>query len=398
MWASAILHVCLAAAPIAGAQAVRIVERDQLYTYEPTPDAARRTREALDRLAGGVVTTPDRRVEWDNQIAAALMAHDVAAARGLMLSARAILDPEGRGAISREAGVAPSDAELETAALALLTPGTRGRYVSNVPLLSRQTSPEARLRQRRPVVVAGDSVDFETATVSDLSNPSTDHVRFLTLSLPIVRAGAMADHTAIGASVLRAALEDGRVPAALHAELAALAEMALPRQRFSDEAARRAAADPQLDRAATLGAAYRAALTPDGLMRFETELARIGAIATQTGAAACVNLLMHARGIGDLKRLELIAATNPDRGAAVARFLTPNGALPSAGRGALDITPAFAVPATLASLAMLLIGFTALATAVQAIAHALERVGIVRVETEAPRVKRGAKLLREFQR
>ncbi|MET0183321.1 MAG: hypothetical protein ABW199_10585 [Caulobacterales bacterium] len=395
LWSSAIFHICLVVIPIAGAKAVSVVMGDKLYTYEATDSAKQQTRAALDALAEGILTTHDRRLEWDNKVAAALMAGDIAGARGLMLFSPNIVDPQGRTQILRDAGGA-SDAEIESGALNLLTPGTRARYATSVPLLARQTSAQSMVRPRAGAYVAGDVADFEAAAVADIENPQADHLRFVLMSQPIIRAGQMSPDALTGTAVLTAALNANAVRPEFRDALSALAEAALPRTRFREEAARRGVA--LQERGQALDAAYRATLTRDAVAAFDSALARIGKMGADAGGPGAINLLRHARRLDDLSKLGLIAATNPDRGAALARALPLSGALPLAGRGALDITPEFAIPAVIALIALLLIAFTALMTAAQAVAHALENVGIVRPEEQAPRPKRGAKLIREFQR
>lgn len=400
LWASAIFNICIVALPIAGAYAVHVVGRDHLYTYEATPAAANQARTALNKLAASLITEPDRRAAWDDRVANALMSSDIQAARGLMLSARAMLPPGDVSQINRNVSINATDAELESAALDLLTPGTRARYESRVPLLARRiegaappsVSPQA-------FIVVGDADEFEAAAVHDLEDEHPRHLAFVLMGLGVVLAGENSQQALEGASVIQAGLTARRLSAVFEDALAAQAEAALPRAAFRIEVARQATMGvaPQ-ERASLMQSAFRASLDAQGLAALRATLARIGEIAEAAGPQGALALLRHARSADDLERLELLAKTNPDRAVAVARFAPVDGALIEAGRGQLRITAALLWPLAGAILAFVLIAAATIATAAQALMRALEHAATFEPpRARKPKAKRGAHLIREFR-
>ncbi len=377
LWAAALFNICAVILPLAGAYAAHVVVRDHLYTYEPTEGAARQARAALDKLARGLIEGEDRRRQWDNHIAVALMEGDIAAARGFAVSARAMLPSSDVSIINRAVSANPTDADLEAAALALLTPGTQARYLSTVPLLSRRAATGAeQTPARRPFIVLGDRLDFENAALVDLNDPNADHLGFVLMGVGVLLPAQLSENALAGASIVQAGLNARRLPAPFHAALAERAEAALPRARFKAETEARMTANAP-DRVLVFDAGFRAALDPQALDAFTRELETIGIIGDAASPQGALTLLTHARGFDDLPRLALLAQTNADRAVAVAKRLPANGALPEAGRGWLNITPDLAVPLIVAALALLGMAFASLATAAQAIAHTLEHWRII---------------------
>jgi len=377
LWAAALFNICAVVLPLAGAYAAHVVVRDHLYTYEPTEGAARQARAALDKLARGLIEGEDRRRQWDNHIAVALMEGDIAAARGFAVSARAMLPAADVSIINRAVSANPTDADLEAAALALLTPGTQARYLSTVPLLSRRAATEtSQSPARRPFIVLGDRLDFENASLVDLNDPNADHLGFVLMGIGVLLPAQLSENALAGASIVQAGLNARRLPPRLYTALAERAEAALPRARFKSETDARMTADAP-DRVLIFDAAFRAALDPAALEQFTRELETIGVIGEAASPQGALTLLAHARGFDDLPRLALLAQTNADRAVAVAKRLPANGALPDAGRGWLNVTPDLAVPLIVAALALLGMAFAALATAAQAIAHTLEQWRII---------------------
>lgn len=396
LWASALFNICMVVLPLAGAYAALVVTRDHLYTYAPTQGAARATREALDSIAARLPGAENKRDRWDDYVATALMLGDIQAARGLMLSSRAMLGPGDASRINRAASGA-GDADIEAGALDLLTPGTRARYEARVPLLSRRASVATTSVAAQPFIVVGDAADFEAAALEALNNPESDHLEFVLMGLGVVLAGQNPPEALAGASMLQAALAAERLPSELHAALAARAEAVLPRARFRTEVARRAAGGaPPDERNALLQDAFRGALAPAELERFHRLLSEIGAIGAAATPQGALMLLSRARGLGDLPRLRLIAETNPERGVAMARFAPREIPLPEAGRGQLRITTALAAPLAIAALAFVLLGFAALATTAQAVGRAMDDVRIFQPPRAAAPPRRASRLVRAF--
>src|SRR5262245_29249543 len=103
-------NLCLFLLPLAAAAAVLIVHRDQLYTYEYSDAGGRVGRQRVERLNGALIQLDfDRERQWDDLVAMELMAGDVAAARGFLLSGRGMLP----GAGAAQLRGASNDADLE---------------------------------------------------------------------------------------------------------------------------------------------------------------------------------------------------------------------------------------------------------------------------------------------
>ncbi len=347
---SALFHLCLALLVFAGADAVRHVERDRLYTYEPSAGAARDARERLDALAAGLTAeADDKRAHWDNLVSQALMAGDIAAARGLMLSARAMLDAEGSAAIARAARDDDDDAELESAALSVLTPGARARYQAMVPLLARRSGADTQ-RAARPLAILGDGREFEAHAVAALAREDAPMLALTISGLGAALRTQMRPEALAGASLVRAGLNGGRLQPGFNADLETLARRALPRERFAQEAAS-GAARGERDTVALYDSAFRASVDPQALVALEDAFARIGALAGPVGAETALALIAHARALEDIARLNLLLVASPDRAAAMARFRAPDGAVPAAARGWLRWTQPLLISASIAAAA-----------------------------------------------
>lgn len=394
LWASALFNICVFVLPLAGAYAAMIVERDRLYTYAPTEGAARASRQELGRLAAALPGAPDRRERWDDYVASALMEGDLQAARGFVLSARAMLPGSAAGGIAGS-----GDAEVESAALALLTPGTRARYESHVPLLARRATSETTRVAPRPFIMTGDAADFEAAALRDLEDPDSDHLAFVLMGLGVVIAAQNPPDALAGASILQAGLSSsGALPIELRTALGAYAEEALPRTRYRNEVARRAIAGaPAEERGSMLQDAFRAGLNPQALATFQALLAEIGAIGDAATPQGALTLLRHARSVEDLRRVRLLAETNAERAIAIARYAPPEMDLARAGRGQLRFTNEFAAPLAVTVLCFVLMCFAAIMVTAQAVGRALEGVNIIqRVRPSAP--QRSPRLVRAFDR
>ncbi|HRO03682.1 MAG TPA: hypothetical protein PLS69_08795, partial [Terricaulis sp.] len=154
-------NLCLFLLPLAAASAIAVISRDHLYAYEYSEAGARAVSSRVERMNSALIQLDfDRQRQWDDLVAMELMAGDVAAARGLLLSAPGMLPGRAANQVRREAGANGDDAAIEAAALELLTPGTRSRYIATVPLLSRRAASGATERPQTQVVV-GDERDFE---------------------------------------------------------------------------------------------------------------------------------------------------------------------------------------------------------------------------------------------
>ncbi|MEJ0059514.1 MAG: hypothetical protein WDM79_08070 [Terricaulis sp.] len=149
VWGAFFFNICLALLPAATAAGFFIVARDHLYTYDRTDASARTVRAKVESIAGELILLDfDRQRQWDDLVAMELIDGDISAARGFLLSARAMLPPRDANELNRNLRAGADDAEIELAALNLLTPGTRARYEATVPLLSRPLGQRVRAAAR----------------------------------------------------------------------------------------------------------------------------------------------------------------------------------------------------------------------------------------------------------
>jgi hypothetical protein len=401
LWSAALFNLCALLLPLAAAETIRIVEQNRLYTYEPTEAAARQSRAALERAARQLSRTPDAARQWDDNVARALIDGDIPAARGLMLLAPSLLPGAQAGQLRADLRGRNTDAALESAALGQLTRGTRSRYESTVPLLSRLRAGDwAGARQARgSFVVMGDAAAFEAQARAVLAADARSHLPLLLTGLGVSLTPNSENTTRDGVAVLQAALEANALQPSFLEALGALADRAAPQQRFATEARRLAGAgEPQ---GPVLFSAFRATLNPRELALFNAMLGEIGAMAEAASAPGALTLMRHARSLEDVKRLRLLAQTNPERALALARRApAESGALPRAGRGALALTGALLGPLALTLACLAGIACAAIATS----AHAVGRALATQALYAAPRRRDPApppvqtRLVREFRR
>ena len=149
-------NLCLFFLPLAAATAIAVISRDHLYAYEYSEAGARAVANRVERLNGALIQLDfDRQRQWDDLVAMELMAGDVGAARGLLLSAPGMLPGRAANQVRREAGNG-GDPETERAALELLTPGTRALHGRAAAVAPRRR----RAADALPQVVVGDERDL----------------------------------------------------------------------------------------------------------------------------------------------------------------------------------------------------------------------------------------------
>lgn len=331
-------NACLFLLPLASAAALITIARDHLYHYEFSDQGARALRGRVERLNADLIQLDfDRRQQWDNLVAGELMDHDIAAARGFLLSGRSMLASRDASAIDRRSHGGTNDAEAELAAIELLTPGTRGRYEATVPLLSRRSASGQAQRPVEQAAPLGDQRDFELLARSMLADGDADPVQFVLTGMNLGLAGEFTPRMAVGASVLLDASRRPDYPTGFGDEIAQQLADAVSVARFRTTALATASGAAQ-GRYDNVAAAFRAAVSPEHAAVVKQTLDTIGAMAeaaTPSGAGA---LLTHASTIRDLPRLSLIARAAGDRAAAAAKRLPRDGQLLATARGELTLT------------------------------------------------------------
>ncbi|MBS0384382.1 MAG: hypothetical protein JSS00_03430, partial [Proteobacteria bacterium] len=105
-------NVCLVVLALAAAIAFLLITRDHLYVYSYSPEGARAIAARVERLNASLIPLEfDRQQQWDDLVANELMAHDVAAARGMLLSAPGMLPDSEAAELNRRAPPGSSGAQ-----------------------------------------------------------------------------------------------------------------------------------------------------------------------------------------------------------------------------------------------------------------------------------------------
>ncbi|HVZ99076.1 MAG TPA: hypothetical protein VG841_02040 [Caulobacterales bacterium] len=376
VWSAFLFNICLALLPMASAFAIVAVQRDNLYTYESTPSLAQDVRARIERIAGGLIPLDfDRRRQWDDMVAIELVKGDVSAARGFVLSARAMLPSRDADQLNRALHSGASDADIELAALDFLTPGTRARYESAVPLLSRRSaSGLATTRAAERPAPLGDARDFELLAGAMMGDADSDPLHFTLTGLGLGLGGALTPRMQAGASALIAAGRDPNFGGQFAQEITDLVASAAPADKFRAEALSRVrgGADPAAFPVAS--AAFRAAVDAHGLNAVKALLDQIGRMSEASSPSGAALLLTHARSMRDLPRLLLIAEAGGDRATAVAKNAPHDGRLPGAAHGVLKFSGDLISMLGVIALAVIGLMFAASATSVEAFRRAWRNV------------------------
>jgi hypothetical protein len=378
IWGAFFFNICMVLLPAATAAGFFIASRDQLYTYNNTEASARTVRAKVEQIAGEVILLDfDRQRQWDDLIAMELIDGDISAARGFLLSARAMLPPRDANELNRNLRAGADDAEIELAALNLLTPGTRARYEATVPLLSRRSASGVALR-REPerFEVLGDARDFELLSGAMLADADSDPLHFTLTGLGLGLGGALTPQAATGASALLAASRRPDFADRFAEEITAAIGAVAPTEAFRAEALRRAESGGG-DAASfpVASAAFRAVINAQRLAAATAMLEEIGAMSDATSPAGAALLITHARSLNDVPRLRQVAQTAGDRATAAAKRAPRDGRLPRAANGALVFSRQLIIAIVLAGLAALGLALSTAATSVQAIRHVWNNLG-----------------------
>lgn len=333
-----VFNLCLLVAPLAGACALLIVVRDQLYTYDYNQSAAREVALGVARLNGELIQIDfDHQNQWDALIAMELQANDWQAARGFLLSGGGMLPRRSANVLNRAADA--TDAELEIAALQFLNLGTRQRY-QELAEQRRQNSPAD------PPL--GDLADFRLLAQGMLDAPENSALQFVLTGYALGLAGELSPRMAAGAGAVLDASRREDYPVALGAEIDALLAASIPQARYVESARQNTSPRGEVN----YEAAFSAAVAPTESARVRALLDDVGAISQATSRRGAAFMLTHARTIQDLPRLRLIAEAAGDRAFAAAKRLPRDGRLLTAARGDLRINRDFALALAAAMLAL----------------------------------------------
>jgi hypothetical protein len=344
-------NVCLLVLALATAAAFLLIARDHLYTYAYSPAGARVVASRIERLNGALIPLEfDRQRQWDDLIANELMSHDVAAARGFLLSARGMLPADDAAQLNRHIPPNANDAQIELAAMDMLTPGTRARYETTVPLLSRRGSGAAPGVEQDAASLLGSQQDFEAIARAIISDPESDSTQFIVTGFRLGLAGQFTPRMAEGAAVLLAAMRRQDYPQAFGAQMASLIGASLRVPAFRDAAMAHATGDAA-GSFSNSAPSFIAAVDPARAAAAKAVLDRIGAMSTAASRGGATALLTHATSLHDMSRLLLIAEAGGDRAAAAAKRLPRDGRLLGAARGDLMMTRDLIIAIAIAAIA-----------------------------------------------
>jgi hypothetical protein len=347
-------NVCLVVLALASAVAFLLIARDHLYAYAYSPAGARAISLRIERLNADLIPLEfDRQQQWDNLVASELMQRDVAAARGLVLSARSMLSPQDIADLNRRAPPGSDDARTEAAALDLLTPGTRARYESTVPLLSRRGNSGAAFGVvSDPGALLGAQQDFETIARAIIADPDSEPMQLIITGFHLGLGGGITPRMTEGAAVLMAASRREDYPQQFGAQIRNLIDQSLNIDAFRSTAM----AQAQGDAAGSFSIsapAFGAAINRAHAEEAKAVLDKIGAMSQAASRAGAIALLTHAQSLRDVPRLLLIAQAGRDRAAAAAELLPRDGAILTTARGDLTITRDLALAMAVAALALI---------------------------------------------
>ena len=364
-------NVCLVVLALASAVAILLIARDHLYAYAYSPEGARAISARVERLNADLIPIDfDRQQQWDNLVASELMARDVAAARGLLLSAPSMLSPQDAAEINRRAPPGSPDARIEAAALDLLTPGTRGRYESTVPLLGRRGNSGAAYGVASdPGALLGSQADFEAIARAIMNDPDSEPMQMIVLGFRLGLGGGMTPRMTEGAAVLMSATRREDYPPRFGEEVRTLIDQTLDVRAFRSTAMTQA----QGEAAGVFSIsapAFSAAVNAEHAAKVKEVLDRIGSMSQAASRSGAIALLTHAQSLRDIPRLLLIAQAARDRAAAAAQLLPRDGALLTAARGELTITRDLAIAFAVAGFALL----GAIASAIVVILRVVRRM------------------------
>lgn len=366
-----VFNICLLLLPLAGAAALIVIARDNLYAYESSEQGARAVALRVARLNGELIQVDfDRQNQWDGLVDMELRANDLAAARGFLLSGTGML-PRRAAQVLNQADA--NDAELEIAALQLLAPSTRSRYLEAGPLLSQR---EANAAPTAPQPASAE--DFELLARAILADPESDTLQFILTGFSLGLAGDLSTDMALGIEVLRDAARREDFPQTLSGEIRSVFEQTVPAVTFRD-AARARAEGATAGAYANASAAFQEIATPERAAAARAMLDQLGGISVATSRAGAAALLTHATSLRDLPRLSLLADAAGDRAVAAAKRLPRDGRLVEAARGQLTMTQDLMATLILAGAALFGLVLIVIMKIVQAAMNAWTRF---RVESE----------------
>lgn len=368
VFAAAVFTVFLGLAPFAAAALANSLGNAGAFTYDTTPTALAGTLRALNEQAQRLV--PDRAVAqgaWNDMVARELAEGDRAAARGLILSAGAMVGPPAREALRLRAS--GDEVAAIRAALPLLTPEIAAQA---------EAAGLVAAAHRQPPAVMGDARDLALQARSWLEGRGQSLPDFVLTGVVVAapeftaRFGGTVSDWHAAAAALKQSLRSGELAPAFEAELAAALSAVNGQNRLADGLRQSLSSPAALaDEPAAVRAAFVAAIADDAAWRdVAAVLTEVAALSVSVGPSGAARLLEHAQTRADLPRLHLIAAAGGDQAVAIAKRQGEGVEFLPIARADVAVTPRMQISAALLALCLfaiiaapLLIVWTALRNA-----------------------------------
>jgi hypothetical protein len=258
-----------------------------------------------------------------------------------------MLPPRMASVLNQAANANATDAEIEVAALELLTPSTHQVYRSRVQLLSERAAAPP-----QPAPPA-DAADFELMARALIDAPETDPLQFILAGLTLDLAGELTPRMRRGAAILLAASRRDDFSETLRGDVVELLDDAAPIGAFREAAITSAGESGDPGAYANASAAFASVVDDERAGRVRYLLDHIGIMDEATSPHTAATLLTHAFALEDLPRLSLIARAAGDRAAAASKRLPRDGRLLDAARGQLHFTQELVIALAVAAVALL---------------------------------------------
>jgi hypothetical protein len=361
----ALFVLALIAAPFAAATLTTAMADAGAFTFEASPASTTATLRAINRQSAALMTAPeDPTRAWSDMVARELAEGDRAAARGLMLSAGAMLGGQAREAARlRLAGD-------EQAALA-----------AAIPLLSHEVAAQAQSdgligpRRPEPPAAMGDARDLALQARNWLEGRGQS-LQDLVLTGVLVTTPDLANRLSVdpvafhtGAAVVKAALRQDGLAAGFRTEVSAILAAVEGEGALRSALRNGLASDAALlDEPGTIRAAFlEGSQNTPTWQAAAALLVDVSSLTQKVGAAGAVRLLNRAQSLQDLPRLQLLAAAGGDQAVALAKRQSSDAPFLSAAKA--DVTWTLRMQLALGVLALCLL--TILAAPLVTVAHAV---------------------------
>jgi hypothetical protein len=388
-WSALIFNLGLLGLPIGLVMLVVAMEGVELARFEASPASLAQARGALERMAAGLAPREAPRSDVLNALFSREVAEgDVEAARGVLMSAGAVLPGPESARLFQRLKAGHSDDDLAAAALRFVEPDVASRFLGLQGGAPRGEAGGA-------YFIVGDDRELATLARRWLNTGRSDATALILSGLTVADLGLSAAETEqvrIGASILKSATSAGRLGPELSDALGEALAAIAPAELLGVSLDSALAAPGALaDEGAAVKQAFAAAISPAALKRFVPRFSALRGVVAHTSPAGALHLIKQARAPTDFARLELLAQAGRERAVLVAKRTTRPAAF-------LDAAPATwrAPSGVLSALAVLGLAFAALVLAtVLVLKHAVERTidgGQATVGSTAPRLSQTRRL------